>query len=154
VPKAIFVNEGAIMTQRLLLTLLTVAFTGADKPPAKSGIDKAIQGKWKIERAFTETKEGSGKDVDKFTVEITDSTLTINDGKTNHEAAITGEAAKKTIDMVPRDGRFMGQILKGMYTLKGETLSLYFAEPGGSRPSAIPKVGEAGHFLLVLKRKK
>jgi uncharacterized protein (TIGR03067 family) len=142
------------MTPRLLVTVLTLALTGADKPSAKSRIDKAIQGKWKIERAFTETKEASGKDVDKFTVEITDATLTISDGKSNHEAAVTGDAAKKTIDMVPRDGRFMGQTLKGTYTLKGDTLSLYFAEPGGSRPSAIAKAGEAGHFLLVLKRKK
>jgi uncharacterized protein (TIGR03067 family) len=122
--------------------------TAADRPKKQGG----LQGKWTVAKAFTGTEPVP--DVDKLSVEIGESTLSIAADNKPHEADIKVKAEEKTIDMTPADGRFKGQTLHGIFALKGDTLSLYFAEPEAKRPSKIPAESQAGHFLLVLKRKK
>jgi uncharacterized protein (TIGR03067 family) len=145
------------MRLHVLLIVIASSLIAADKPkeePKKTSDD--LEGTWSIVKAYGGETDVTDESKN-FKVTIKGKTLTLNDSKQAHDAKFKLDSAKKPkeIDFVPQDGRFKGQTMLGIYTLEGDILSIYMAEPTrDKRPAEIPTKGSANHFLLVLKRQK
>jgi uncharacterized protein (TIGR03067 family) len=139
------------MKLRVLLLLLAGSLVAADKPK-----EDDLQGNWSFVKAFEDAKDVT-EDAKKLKVVIKKSKLTLIEGMQSHVTRLTLDSTKKPkrIDFEPTDGRFKDMTLKGIYTLEGDTLTIYLADPDQiQRPREIPMKGSAGHFLMVLKRMK
>jgi uncharacterized protein (TIGR03067 family) len=155
-----------------LATLLALAALGlgawglayrtlaADKPGgAKEGTAKAdlerLQGTWELVSMEMGDREVPAEEIKGFTLVIKDDQATLSDGKgRTQEAVLKLDPAKdpKEIDMaVNEDGK--DEVHKGIYKLKGDTLTLCKSHPPDERPGAFgTKEGSKWPAVFVFKK--
>jgi uncharacterized protein (TIGR03067 family) len=109
---------------------------------------KEIQGTWKMVSMAAEGKTDTGPDE---IMVIGGGKITLYEGS---ESAETGQyrldstASPRTIDLVDADG----QVAQGIYSLAGDDLKIWAAEPGVARPKQFESQAGANITVMVLKR--
>lgn len=144
------------MTRRIALALLALAFavpagvaTAADNSP--------LEGKWTITAL---TRDGKAdKSLDGATREHAGDKYSVTPpaGSTTPKAegTATFDAAKKTIDMKPSSGRYKDKVLKGIYKIDGDTLTIAFSsDPEKERPTAFESKEGSGVVVAVHTKAK
>jgi RNA polymerase sigma factor (sigma-70 family) len=121
----------------------------ADKPKEDK---EAILGTWKVQ-AFEEGGKDSetdeGKKFKAATVTITADKMVFKSGEEVHEVMyqLDPTSKPKAIDL-----DHGGKVLKGVYSLDGNTLKICASDPGGDRPTEVASKEGSSSKLLVLKR--
>jgi uncharacterized protein (TIGR03067 family) len=139
----------------LLLTLLAVPLCLADEPSPEPGGDaktdlKNLQGTWSVAKAI---KDGMPPPMELLSVKFTFDKDRIRvtggpGGGAEPPVKFTLNAKKvpAEIDIHPPMGERM---VKGLYKLSKDELTLVFHDPGKDRPK---KLDEKGAMIVVLKR--
>jgi uncharacterized protein (TIGR03067 family) len=142
----------------MLATLLLLVLAGKAPTPATGNELKKLQGSWTVAESEHGGKKVPAKELAKLTVEVADNKMTTRDaGEIKEEASITlidGKAKPAALDVKITSGSDSGKVVKGIYKLDGDTLTICVAEPGKDRPEAFAAKAGSGHTLMVLKRKK
>ena len=113
-----------------------------------------LDGDWTIESVIRDGKIDDNYTGAKRVFEGGHYTMKAAEGKTLSTTAgtFTVNAATKTIDMKPVDGRYKGHTLLGIYSLDGGTLRIAFAEPGTDRPTQYESRHGNRVIVAVMKR--
>lgn len=147
----------------LIASLLSVPFAIAqqrssifDKTTAGAGEKKDLLGEWE---GYLTDGDGSQQGQRRMNL-----TLTITDGKITSGGQgnmmgegtykVSGGAKLRHIDATDTAGQYQGKLYQGIFTVEGDTLKWCAGNPGKGRPSALKTSTGAGHFLMVLTRKK
>jgi uncharacterized protein (TIGR03067 family) len=135
-----------------LALYLLVQFSHAQD--AKDDLKK-MAGAWKVI-----VDEADGKSLPKEVVEKFDGKLTVEGNKykayvgdkLEDEGTIKIDPAKKPkeIDVAPAKEK----VMKGLYKIDGDTMTVIFSKPGGDRPKEFKTKEGSGEMLLVYKRIK
>jgi uncharacterized protein (TIGR03067 family) len=141
----------SLLSLLLAPTVLLAAPVPKDKPKVKD--DEAVIGSWKIDK-FDAGGEKTPGDIDKIRFVFDDKGMLAmsmgNDQKSEGKFKLDPEAKLKTIDI-----ESMGQAMKGLYELDGDTLTLCMPDrPGADRPTEIKADGKARIFVVTFKRVK
>lgn len=142
---------------RVLLGLgLCVGVVGAGA--ADDAKTDPTAGKWVIESVTRGGKEDPELKGAVREHKGADYTITPAEGK--KAQAVKGKIAVDTtkqpfkLDMTPASGRYKDKVLKGIFKVEGDTLTVAFAEPGKDRPGAFESAPGDGMVLAVHKRAK
>jgi uncharacterized protein (TIGR03067 family) len=153
------------MRMKTAILVIAVMVLGADaQDERKDGKDqKAIQGKWRSESSIS---DGEKRDPEKqWTV------LVIEDNKLSWEnSIIEGDLGKtgvvpmsfqldsskepKTIDLTWSEGAYKGKKQLGIYSIKGDTLTICVGSIDKERPKMFKSEKGAVNWLLTLNRLK
>lgn len=138
--------------------LLAVGLVGLAGYGAADDAADPTAGKWVVESVVRDGKEDP--ELKGAVREHKGGEYTITPAEGKKAQAVKGKVAtdaKKspaTIDMTPSAGRYKDQVLKGIYKVDGDTLTVAFAEPGKDRPAAFESKPGGGVVLAVHKRAK
>ena len=145
----------------LAVAILVSSAALLDAPPA-AGVDSALlkklQGKWQLAAHEHGAKKAPAKVVAAITLEVSKSNFTTRDGvDVKEDAKVVGLGAggkPAPIDLEITAGSDRGKVVKGIWKLEGDTLTVCTAEPGKERPREFAAREGTGHTLLVFKRPK
>ena len=132
-----------------ILPALALVFAG----PAVADDDARLDGKWVVESMTRD-----GKPDDTWTGAVREHTgnkyAMSKEGGKSVSGTMKVDTVKKTIDLMPNEGQYKGQTLKGLYTVSGDTgtLTICFADPDRDRPTDLK--GGPGVTVVVYRRKK
>ncbi len=135
----------------LLVTIVLV--TGAEdktKGAGKAELSK-FQGVWtavSFEANGEKAPEDAVKKI-KFTVKDHNWKLERGDNTNNGTLTLDPSKSPKEFDAALEDG---GQVVLGLYEIKGDTLKMCWSAPGGDRPAALK--ADEGKTLAVFKKAK
>jgi len=141
----------SIATLALLGLSLTVMAQEPGPDDTSKADLKALQGTWQLIKAVKEGKN-TDKEVKAVTMVIEKDSLTIKDGKRDERVTIKVDPKKKPHEIDLEVGKGKSRIVKGIYKLEKDQLSIRFGEPGKDRPTSFDGKGDGG--LLVFRRKK
>jgi uncharacterized protein (TIGR03067 family) len=119
---------------------------------------KKLEGNWLMAEMEHGGKKTPAKQLAKMALEVSGNKITTREsGEITEEAVISsmdGKSKPAAFDLKITSGSDSGKVVKGIYKLDGDTLTICVAEPGKDRPEAFAgKVG-TGHTLMGFKRKK
>lgn len=143
-----------------MLTL--VAALSAALAQAPTGIDEAalkkLQGAWRVTAQEHGGKRSPAKGLASLTLEVAGSRFTTRDGTDVKEDAEAAQLDAKTkpaaIDLKITAGPDRDKVIRGIWKLDGDELSVCIAEPGRERPKEFKGAEGTGQTLLVFKRAK
>jgi len=145
------------MSQRIVASLgvVVVFLLGADAPSDAAKKDlAALQGEWKVEKAVRGGMAAPADVVEKLKLKFEGVKVVVDEGTARDEQAeVTLDPSKKpaAVDIVPtRPGK---EIVKGIYKLDGDSLTMCWAK-SGERPSEFASKEGTEVVLFVLKRVK
>lgn len=143
------------MTRRIVLAaLLGVAVA----LPSYAADEKSpLEGKWTVTSLTRDGKvdkslEGAVREHagDKYSV-----TPATGSTAPKAEGTATIDPTKKTIDMKPSAGRYKDKVLKGIFKIEGDTLTVAFSsDPDKDRPTAFESKDGSGIVIAVHTRVK
>lgn len=148
------------MQQRFILTLSILLLSTASSHSAdKSAVDlKAMQGDWSISKQVFNGKEIPEEQlkalepqlsVKKDVYEVSFKSEVIDKGKLTLDASKT----PKHLNTESTSGANKGMKMKGIYKIKGETMTVIFAQPGADRPQNFTSKEGNNHILIVYQKK-
>ena len=141
-------------------TVLLFAFCLADTPAAAvdPGEVKNLQGKWQVLQHVHGGKKSEAKDLVSLTLEVTGTKSIVRDGvdiKEESVLVLLKPATKPgSVDLKITAGPDLDRIVKGIYKVVGDELTVCVAEPGKDRPREFDAAAGTGHTLMVFKRLK
>jgi uncharacterized protein (TIGR03067 family) len=147
-----------IMPAVLLFLIVAVA----DKPRPAPTIDvteqKKLQGKWAVASHEFGGKKTADKEVARWSMEVNGAKLAVReDLDVIEDAAITNLNPKTkpgSVDLKITAGPDLDKVVKGIYKLEGDTLTICIAEPDRDRPTAFAAREGTGHTLFVFRKRK
>ena len=146
--------------------MLAVAFllssTALLEAPPAAGVDepglKKLQGKWQLTGQEHGGKKAAAKEVAGITLEVSKAGFTTREGVDVKEDAsvvhLDAKARPAALDLKITAGPDLDKVVKGVWKLEGETLTVCIAEPGKDRPKEFKASEGTGHTLLVFKKLK
>jgi len=119
---------------------------------------KRLQGTWGVTSQEHGGKKSDAKDIANLTVEVSGAKVTTRDGVDVKEdasvARLDGKAKPAELDLKITAGADLDKVVKGIWKLEGDTLTICIAEPDKERPKAFEAKEGTGHTLLVLRKAK
>jgi uncharacterized protein (TIGR03067 family) len=137
-----------------LLAFVAITFT-AHADDAKDA--ENIIGKWSVVRGERNGDALPEDQVKELKLTFGKEMLTLSSPEGEKEATVKLDPTKKpkTIDVIPKDGPRKGQLLRGIYELKGDELRLCMSDSEQSeRPTEFKSPNGSSFVLLSLKRDK
>jgi uncharacterized protein (TIGR03067 family) len=143
-----------------MLAVFLVLLSFADA--AKAGLDKAelkkLQGKWYVTRMEHGGKATPAKQLTELLLEVSDGKMTTREGAAVKEedavVALDPRAKPAAIDLKVTSGPDAGKVVKGIYKLEGDALTVCVAEPGKERPAAFAAKEGTGLTLMAFRKAK
>lgn len=126
----------------------------ANSPPTDLDL---LQGTWVMVSMETEGHEAAAEDIKDLTATYEGNRLTLRSGDRVRRRGIVTLApdrSPRAINTWDQDGPYEDQTVPGIYELKGETLKLAFARPGGERPKEFTTKSGGAFLVCVYKRQK
>jgi uncharacterized protein (TIGR03067 family) len=119
---------------------------------------KKLAGHWTVSQQEHGGKKVAAKDLADLAVEIAGARLTTRERGDVKEGssivALDHKAKPAAIILKITTGADVDRVVKGIYKLEGDTLTICVAEPDKDRPTAFASKEGTGHTLLVFKRVK
>jgi len=142
-----------------MLTLIVALAALAEAP---KGIDEAalkkLQGSWQVTAQEHGGKRSPAKELASLTLEVARSRFTTRDGGDVKEDAevvhLDARATPAAVDLKITAGPDRDKVIKGIWKLDGEELTVCIAEPGRERPKEFKGAEGMGQTLLAFKRAK
>lgn len=131
---------------------LLVAADQVNDQPAKKKAD--LKGSWTIvtfEVGGQKNEDSSGN-----LVTFSHGKVTVKATNGDHGGTYQARANKapKQFDFTPSSGDQAGQLFKGIYVVKGDTLQILLVPPDEKRPKDFKDKDKEGRIYVQLKRKK
>ncbi|MBX9624984.1 MAG: TIGR03067 domain-containing protein [Gemmataceae bacterium] len=147
------------MRMACVAALLAAAVAAADDKP-KGNTKKELepfQGTWSVVK-IDNSGDAAPDDALKQLVLVVkgDERLIKSGDETVSKATFTVDPAKKppAIDIAVSEGPLAGRTVKGIYELKGDTLTICVAVEGDGRPDDLTAKEGSGRVLQVFKKQK
>jgi len=143
-----------------VLLLLIVAVADAPKPAPTVDVAelKKFQGKWAVTGHTFGGKKTPEKDTTNWTLEVSGVKVVVREKIDVIEDLAINTLNPKTkpgsVDMKVTGGEDLDKVVKGIYRLEGDTLTICIAEPGRDRPTAFDAKAGTGHTLFVFRKPK
>jgi uncharacterized protein (TIGR03067 family) len=141
----------------VLLGCLTLADAPKKAEPDAQEL-KNLAGQWLITEQEHGGKKTPAKVLLDLAVEVAGAKMTTRERNDVKEAStivvLDAKAKPAAIDLKITTGADVDKVVKGIYKLKGDDLTICVAEPGKDRPGAFAAREGTGHTLLVFKRVK
>jgi uncharacterized protein (TIGR03067 family) len=141
--------------------VLVVCLIGSEapkKPVVDAAELKKLAGHWEVAQQEHGGKKTPAKKLAGLAVEVSGKRMTTREkGDVKEDATILALDPKSkpaAIDLKIASGADMGRVVKGIYKLEGDNLTVCVAEPGKERPTAFAAREGTGHTLFVFKRVK
>ncbi len=148
------------MRQHALLVLVVGLLLAADDPK-KDATKKEMakfQGTWKFVSMEVNGRQSSKEEFGRFRVVFQGHKWTVDDGdKIAAQVTFKVDPTKKpkTIDLTSTVDHDKGRLIRGIYTLEGDKLTVCDrGEEKGDRPTEFATKPDSGLVLVVLKRVK
>jgi uncharacterized protein (TIGR03067 family) len=142
------------MSKRLSLLIAVVLLAGAEPSDAAKDDLKKMQGEWAAEKAQRGGTDAPADVLGKLRVKIDGDRISIDEGEAREEKAqIALDPAQKPAAMDIKLLRQGGEMVKGIYKIDGDTLTICWAKDG-DRPTEFASKAGTSHVLFVLKRRK
>jgi uncharacterized protein (TIGR03067 family) len=133
-----------------------------DDAPKKAELDsqqlKKLAGNWDVTQEEHGGKKTPAKKLFNLAVEISGKQMTTREGTdVKEDATIVALDAKPkpgAIDLKIASGSDVGKVVKAIWKLDGDVLTLCVAEAGKDRPKEFSAKEGTGHTLLVFKKNK
>lgn len=144
-----------------ILLTLAVALTALEDPKP-TGVDRTsiakFQGRWALHKSEHGGKTLPAKEVAAVSLEVAGVQMIVREnGETKEESALTLLEAKgkpATLDTKITSGPDKDKMVRGIWKLEGDLLTICVAEPGKNRPEQFSGKEGTGHTLLVFERQK
>lgn len=141
----------------LILSFFLLGFVSPEEP--KDDLTKAElarhQGVWATMTFEHEGQKGTDDVVKSVMREVSgDHVVWRRNGKPFSGSSITLDikAIPKSIDVVPDGAQVQDKLVRGIYKLDGDTLTICMAEPGQPRPKEFKASKETHNTLMTLRR--
>lgn len=142
----------------LALLLVVSGLAGGDAAKVDKAELKKLQGVWALVAHEHGGKKSSNKEIANISLEVADGKFTTRDGVDVKEDAsvelLEGKGKPATVELKIASGADIDKVVKGIWKLDGDTLTLCVAEPGQARPKEFQGAEGTGHTLLVFKKAK
>jgi uncharacterized protein (TIGR03067 family) len=144
------------------MAIMLLVCLALEDVPAKVELDKAelkkLQGAWHITTQEHGGKKTSAKELFSLSMVVDGERMTTRDGPDLKEDAkiqlLNPKAKPAAIDLKIASGGDMNKVVKGIWKLQADTLTVCVAEPDKDRPSDFAAKEGTGHTLLVFKKIK
>ncbi len=141
----------------VLLGALVLADEPKKAEPDRQELKK-LTGHWVVVEQVHGGKKTPLKELAALSMEVAGGRLTIREGTDIKEDSRIVELAPRAkpagIDLKILSGSDINKVVKGIYRLQGDTLTVCVAEPDRDRPTAFAAKEGTGHTLFVFKRTK
>jgi uncharacterized protein (TIGR03067 family) len=143
-----------------MLPALLLFLVAADSPkpePDKNELKK-VQGTWLVTEQVHGGKKLPGKELAKLVVEISGKKITTREaGELREETTVIlldPKAKPAAVDLKVTQGPDIDKVVKAIYKIEGDALTVCVAEPDKDRPTAFAGKEGTGHTLMVFKKVK
>ncbi len=148
------------MTSPLLVGMFALVHAlgirGGDLEPIRLQTQKTptLEGRWIV---VSHAVDGDGQDTKGAKVQFAKGNFTLEEQngevqKCSYKADTS--RVPNQIDFTPTDGTQKDQVFPGIFTLKGDRLTVCLARPGSDRPAETASTEGSGNILIVLDRAK
>lgn len=128
------------------------------KPALDPGELKKLAGQWVVTQQEHGGKKVPAKALLNLAVEVAGNRMTTRERNEVKEGTtivvLDPKARPAAIDLKITTGADADKVVKGIYKVEGETLTMCVTEPGKDRPTTFAAKEGTGHTLLVFKRLK
>jgi uncharacterized protein (TIGR03067 family) len=148
--------------EELFMEIVLLAYLALAEAPKASEPDKAelkkLEGAWVITAQEHGGKKTPAKDLLSLSMTVEGKQMRTREGADLKEDAtivlLDPKAKPAAIDVKIASGSDVDKVVKGIWKLDGDTLTVCVAEPGKDRPTAFEAKEGTGHTLLVFKKGK
>jgi uncharacterized protein (TIGR03067 family) len=136
----------------------SLALGETPKGVEESSMKKKLQGTWRLTAQEHGGKKSTAKEIANLTLEVSKSRFTSRDGDDVKEEAelsrLDSSAKPAELDLKITAGPDRDKVVKGVWKLDRDELTVCIAEPGRERPKEFKGAEGTGHTLLVFRRAK
>lgn len=131
-----------------------------DTPPASVDKEalKNLQGNWQLTSQEHGGKKSEAKEIANITLEVKGAKFIIRDGVDVKEDAsvetLNAKAKTATIDVKITAGPDLDKVIKGIWKLEKDALTICIAEPSKDRPKEFAAKEGTGHTVFVFRNLK
>jgi uncharacterized protein (TIGR03067 family) len=117
---------------------------------------KAMEGKWKVEKAEAGGKEIESDDLKSLVVAITGNRyeVLLKDKMDAGTLKLDETQKPKTMDATDTEGDDVGKVIKAIYEISGDTLRVCYAADGGERPKEFATKEGVPVVMITYQREK
>jgi uncharacterized protein (TIGR03067 family) len=117
---------------------------------------KAMEGKWKIEKAIANGEEIESDTLKAVLLTITGEryTVLVKDKLDAGTLKLDETQKPKAMDATDTEGDDVGKVTKAIYELSGDTMRVCYALKGGERPTEFATKPDSQLLLITYKREK
>lgn len=140
----------------MLALILAVALAPADTAVDKDSLKK-FQGTWQVAEHEHGGKKSPAKELANLTLEVTEAKAIVRDGidlKEQNKITHLKTGKPNEIDLQVVAGPDLDKVIKGIWKVDGDTLTVCIAEPSKDRPKTFEAKEGTGHSLMVFKPAK
>jgi uncharacterized protein (TIGR03067 family) len=141
----------------VLCVVCVLAVRGLAQDDAAKKDSAALQGEWRILKAYDNGEKVPVLDIKDMTIKFAGNTVVVREGdKVQDRFTFKLDPGKKpkTIDFLVTEGKKKGATDLGIYALEGDSLKLSIKEGGPDRPKEFASKAGSKVFYLELQRIK